>query len=615
MSSFFSRIKPEILINNVKNTLFRFPLPFLFGLAYTFFAVKLAHNGFYGKEYYIIINSLIVSIAGIPLTTALTLFIERGGFKLIYKLFSNIVVILLFATLYIFIPQDLNLIFIYSTLIVTFGFHCFVAFAPYIKTGTNLDFWNFNKSIFLRTLTSSLYSFVIYIGLSLAILAINQLFKIDFYKEIYGDLFFVVSGVFSTIMILSGIPKTFEVDEAEFQYPQGLKIFTVYILLPLIILYLTILYVYGFKILFLTELPTGWVSYLVLSYAVFGIFAFLLVYPIMKLPENKTINIFSKYFYYLLIPLIVLLFISIFKRISDYGITENRYYVFLLAIWLCFVSISMIIKKLESIRIIPISLAIFSLLSVVGPWSSFNISKNSQLNRLKEILGKYEMINENKFIKSEKTLAFEDNKDVCSILDYINETHGYKTLKNYFSQNLDTVCSDSVRYSNTSEILNLLGLNYISRWQTDSISDAYFNYSTVNSGSIVNINGYKYLIDINAYLNDYYRKDSVTKFMENYTVDSMTFKSVYYSENNVYSIITAKNDTVNFLLADLVNRLAKLKIVDKYNVADSLMTLRNKSSDATFDLFVKSISGNYISNDSIKNKIEITNLNGYLLIK
>jgi len=447
MLSLLKKINLEAIVDKLKLSLLRFPLTIIFAFLFTISAITMNNIGYSDRNYYKFVNLILLCIMGISLTIAIALFIERTRIKSLYTYIINILVLIFLGLVYYSLPDKLNNIFIYSTLIFTFGFHCFISFSAYLCKGNNLDFWNFNKQLFLRVLTSVLYSLVIYIGLSLALLAINKLFDIDLYDEIYGDLFFIVAGIFNTFFVLSGISKKFDFSVYELKYPLALKIFTVYILLPLVLIYLVILYVYGIKILVLMELPVGWVSYLVLTYAVFGIFAFLLIYPIMNNAENKLLNKFSRFFYYLIFPLIILLFVSIIKRISDYGITENRYYVLLLAVWLCYVSVSMIINKLSDIKIIPISLAIISILSVIGPWSSFNISKNSQIKRMNEIFSKYNMI-ENNFIKSSvNTISFEDNKEICSIIDYINEIHGYQTLQPMFVQNLDTICSDTLRYN------------------------------------------------------------------------------------------------------------------------------------------------------------------------
>ena len=99
------------------------------------------------------------------------------------------------------------------------------------------------------------------------------------------------------------------------------------------------------KILINLGLPRVWVSYLILIYSVVGILALLLVHPLKEESAKSWVKVFSKIFYYTLIPLLVLLFVAIFTRILEYGYTEPRYFVLLLAIWLTTVVLFYFYKK------------------------------------------------------------------------------------------------------------------------------------------------------------------------------------------------------------------------------------------------------------------------------
>ena len=79
-------------------------------------------------------------------------------------------------------------------------------------------------------------------------------------------------------------------------------------------------------------------------------------------------------------------FIAIFKRIHEYGITENRFFIILLGVWIAFNAGFIIFTKYKMIRIVPISLALIAVLSINGPWNVFKISKGQQLHRFETIL-------------------------------------------------------------------------------------------------------------------------------------------------------------------------------------------------------------------------------------
>jgi hypothetical protein len=87
--------------------------------------------------------------------------------------------------------------------------------------------WQFNKSLFIRVLTSALYSGVLFAGLALAMLAVDKLFDININEKYYLDLWVVSAGIFNTWFFLSGVPSTISSLEDVTDYPKGLKIFTI----------------------------------------------------------------------------------------------------------------------------------------------------------------------------------------------------------------------------------------------------------------------------------------------------------------------------------------------------------------------------------------------------
>ena len=166
----------------------------------------------------------------------------------------------------------------------------------------------------------------------MALGALELLFDVDVHEKLYFHLFIFIVGFFNTWFFVSGAPDAFEVLQANKKYPKGLKIFTQYILLPLLTIYLVILYSYGLKILLSWNWPEGIVSYLIISVAVVGIFLVLLLYPYQKEANSNWVKRFSFIYYIALVPLVVMLFVAIGMRIGDYGITINRYLITLLGL-------------------------------------------------------------------------------------------------------------------------------------------------------------------------------------------------------------------------------------------------------------------------------------------
>ncbi|MDR7693300.1 DUF4153 domain-containing protein [Riemerella anatipestifer] len=228
------------------------------------------------------------------------------------------------------------------------------------------------------------------------------------------------------------------------EFPIALKFFTQYILIPLLFIYLVMMYLYAAKIIFLWELPKGLVSITVISYSLVGIFALLLVHPLKNEDSKSWVKWFSKIFYFSLVPMLVLLFVAIFTRLFDYGVTESRYFVLLMAIWITLCTFYFIFRKKTSISFIPKSLMAFLIFALIFPYFNvFSASKRSQLNRLHQVLSENGLlvngkINFNKVIKRSVFYEISDagryliNRNAKDELaQYLDEKHIKNLNKEY----------------------------------------------------------------------------------------------------------------------------------------------------------------------------------------
>lgn len=388
--------------------------------------------------------------------------------------------------------------------------HLLVSFAAFLNKKYNQDhFWEFNKQLFIRILTAVLYSIVLYSGLALAMLAVHNLFNIELYDKIYFHLFLFIGGTFNSIFFLSGIPETNNPSETlTLQYPDGLKKFTQYVLIPLISIYLVILIGYELKIILSFSLPVGWVSNLILVFAIFGILSLLLIHPIAHQAENLWIRTFNKWFYYLLVPLLALLYWAILYRIELYGITHERYYVLALSIWLTLLVFYFILKKEPKIMFIPISMCLITLCTLIGPQSANSISKNSQLNRLENYLSQKDKIK----------LSFEEEQDLSSIIDFLVKNYDVKILLPLADKKLDALLQKD-KDPNSSEIMKALGYQYRNQYDTRENQNIYYSHYE-NEGQLVeNIHDYdlSFTLSNNSTLNC---SDCVTINQKKYALSS-----------------------------------------------------------------------------------------------
>ena len=334
--------------------------------------------------------------------------------------------ILLIPLVYLLMERLDTQIGIYKFFAAFFTTHLFLAFAIFYKENQKILFWEMNQIFLTRFAVAVLYSLIIYAGISIALLSIDVLLNVKINNRFYGHLFIWTAGFLNTLFFLSGLPKLnepFHTDSWN-SYPLVLKILVQYILLPLVTIYLGILYLYILKILIEWNIPKGWVSYLVLCFSIAGILSLLLIEPLKEQSEHRWIKTFYQYFYLALLPLIVLLFVSIGLRIWDYGFTVPRYYVFILALWLTFITFYFLFSPKKNIQTIPISLFSIGLISFLPPFSADFVSEYSQLSRLERILTASGALKDGKI----KKVDWKNQKEYVAanrIASYLLDNHSY----------------------------------------------------------------------------------------------------------------------------------------------------------------------------------------------
>lgn len=368
----------------------------------------------------------LIALCNIAFTLSLSanLYAEKQRWIQSKSIGLQLVTIVLCAALFPLLSPQLFEADLFRLLLFVLAGHLLVSFSVYPGSSNILDFWHFNKTLFLRFITAFIFSAVLFAGLSIALLTIDTLFNYNIKDTVYFNLFVLLATVFNSLFFLAGVPDSLNNTIQDKSYPKVLKIFTQYVLIPLLTIYFGILVVYELKIAINSELPNGMVSILILGYAVFGILSYLLIYPISNDSGNEWMRQFSKLFFWLMLPLLVLLFVAIWVRTDNYGLTEMRYFIILLAIWLLALCLYFILYKSPSIQLIPISLFILTLLSTYGPQSPFNLSKKSQQARLQT------------YINQQDENA---NREKISIINYLINFHGLTALQEFSSSDLSDI--------------------------------------------------------------------------------------------------------------------------------------------------------------------------------
>ncbi|NMH29218.1 DUF4153 domain-containing protein [Flavobacterium silvaticum] len=373
---------------------------------------------------------IIVSSLGISLMFGIKMLSQRIGKSLLLHGLGLLVLVLYF----LISPStkeeftDAYVFVIFPSLLLS---HLFVAFAPHFQKDPEISFWQYNKNLFINFFLTVIFTGVLTGGVMLAILAVQELFSVDFDDRIYPETFFTLAIFGSTFIFLLFNEKGLGQLERDESYPVVLKFFTQFVLIPLLLIYIVILYFYSGKILIKWQLPEGWVSYLILAYSILGILALLLVHPLKDDSAKSWVRIFSKAFYLALMPLLILLFTAIFTRLLDYGFTEPRYFVLLMAIWLLIIVCYFTFIRKSTIKFIPISLFTLGLLALVFPYVNvFSTSIRSQEHELELVL-KDKSLLENGKIDFKKSVSSETASNVADKFEYLSERQQHDFLKKF----------------------------------------------------------------------------------------------------------------------------------------------------------------------------------------
>ncbi|HTN46432.1 MAG TPA: DUF4153 domain-containing protein [Flavipsychrobacter sp.] len=476
-----------------------YPIECITSVAGTVAAIQLSYQSTDKQWEQLLLRIVMTAALALPSFLAVTI---RSRFRrlaaqqkyLEYGVIAMILVIFFFSMDDSIKTKDVLRFFMLNTLA-----HLMVSCAGFINRGSTHAFWQFNKELFLRIVTAAIFSGVLFAGLAGALTALNELFGLHMNGAWYFRLFATIAGIFNTWFFLSSVPQEAGELERDTDYPKVLKVFTQFVLVPLVTIYLIILLAYEAKIIIQWKLPQGWVSHLILAYGVAGILSILLVFPIRSTEGNHWIKAFAKWFYVLLLPLVALMFVAIGKRIGVYGFTEERLIVLLLAIWLAAISVFYLLRPNGDIRIIPLSLATVALLL---SFSAFKISEASQRSRLKSLLIKNGMLVNHKAtpLKEGKKISFADKKNISSVLYYLLENHGNSSVEPWFkTDNLEK--KEYSAYTDAAKLVKSLNIEYVDNYTREEDSTARYQWLNYNAKrEALSIAGYEYMIGMEDYM-------------------------------------------------------------------------------------------------------------------
>jgi len=250
-----------------------------------------------------------------------------------------------------------------------------VFFLPAVRRSSLGLQWSYSVSVLNAVAMGLLLAFVLGCFCSLVFGTLHLLFGLNDYKVV-GTMSTLLAGLVPAVAALCFMPhfSTLEDEDAggAVAAHRGISVFTKNVLLPLAVVYMAILYVYGLKILFTFRLPNGYVCWMVIGLVsavlliVYGLQGYV-CHPDGKESTRRIAALAIRWLPLLQLPLLVLMSVAIFYRINQYGVTPSRLYVASFNIWAYLVVAYLYFCRAPRLNVVATSFASIFLLTSVIP--------------------------------------------------------------------------------------------------------------------------------------------------------------------------------------------------------------------------------------------------------
>ncbi|MEQ1523509.1 MAG: DUF4153 domain-containing protein, partial [Aestuariivirga sp.] len=299
---------------------------------------------------------------------------------------------------------DSNLLFLFAGLIPV------LMIAPYLKDNAKQGaLWLFNLHFGLAVLLGNLH------------------------EHIWGTAASLIAPIYGPSLMPKNLDE--EVDIASQKgtlLERGVSVLVNYVLVPVILIYAVILHAYAVKIALEQNLPEGQIGTIVTIFALGGTGAWLIAWP-WREEGTRLLRWFIRGWFWLTIVPAILLVIAIWRRISDYGVTPDRYGILLVAIWVAALTAYLAFRRNRAdMRAILGGIAVLLLIGSAGPMGANGLTISSQVKRLAAIFETNGLFKNGKAVVSPNKLSGEAINQGNSILYALRDVNGLDSLRPWF---------------------------------------------------------------------------------------------------------------------------------------------------------------------------------------
>ena len=370
----------------------RFPLAAAFAIFTTIAFIYVYESGHLPTEYKFSHWLTIYPIAATMIALSVSLVQEsRKKFSVLPHIIAGTIWLAISIALVLYYPKNSNdigrtyvgttYLFIYTTAFLS------IFIAPFFKQKDENGFWVFLMRNAKAAVVAIAISVVLLIAIDGLLFGFFNLFDIKVSARPFVYSAIISSCTIFPILFFSGIPS---IDDCLQETPALNKFQTStnkFIFLPVVSLYILLLYAYIAKIIIQWEMPKGMVSYLVSASMLLMLLRVTLMLPERINPKQSFESKLLKILPAACIPLVILMSVGIIRRISDYGISEDRYYIAAINIFYYIVIAILLIDKIKcKSRVIAIVFCSMFLIATNGPLSAINVTHRVWIGSIKAAL-------------------------------------------------------------------------------------------------------------------------------------------------------------------------------------------------------------------------------------
>lgn len=516
----------------------RFPIPLACAVLWA--GITITHEHGFGYTYLLPLEQIqVFLILGLFLSLSAKLFAESRSWTIIRWLPLSAVALGLLAPILFLGPQARSGYASPAFLFMGPGLILLMIVAPFLRRGAeNHLIWIFNFKSWTSAAFGLLIALVLAFGMMAMLGALKALFGLNISRSLFWDVWVLCLGVIWPWQTLAGVPGSF--GEASEEYcPRWITYLISWLLAPLALIYLALLYTFTAKITIQWTLPEGQVGWLVGGFAGFGLAVWHAAHPLRE-SGNTLARLYTHFFHATLFVPIALLAVGVGTRVAEYGVTENRYALILLTLWLAGIAVHGVVARTPRLNVAPISFAVLLVLASFGPWGAAAVSLHSQFTQLDALLVEAGVLRDGKLSKPANSVDFELAKRVSSVVDYLNRPERRQVLSAYLKDGglelTPTYRSDHIVAALGMEYTNHLGRPSFQSWWRPT-PDA------------IAMRGFDAVVQMRL------RSDSRTS--QQLELDSSVTRLHASTTGNILSISTAARGPVTIDLAQIVETLRR----------------------------------------------------------